>query len=303
MLKKIIKAIDENVFHVAMQNVLSLRLLGNKLHGDSLEFVLETLINRKTDYCAFHVGKNYFRKGMDFDIIISEKQDNLDNYLEYMDDMIIEKSPKANLVKAIADKYDLPYKNIKQAKLDINELLSKRIIKLDNVFPVSLKNYGKGPLQLFTNSTGDLIDAALDKVTDENEIEHLDLDLLDTDAFQKIKLKESYNISVIYDEKNMTYSVLFIDFKKLLSKVTNIVYSPRIQKKKSFTYKIVKFYDVDDYLFEVRYGKKDANALQRGLWTNINHINLELFDNLLINKPYNYDEEFLEKYKLMVSGL
>lgn len=34
------------------------------------------------------------------------------------------------------------------------------------------------------------------------------------------------------------------------------------------THPVIQFFNDDNYIFEIRYGGKTANALQRGLWTN-----------------------------------
>jgi len=58
---------------------------------------------------------------------------------------------------------------------------------------------------------------------------------------------------------------MIYDFNLVKSQVNRI---EKVFPQGARKYPIYKFMHNDNYLFEVRYGGKNANALQRGVWTN-----------------------------------
>ena len=66
-------------------------------------------------------------------------------------------------------------------------------------------------------------------------------------------------------------NIMIYNFDLIKSKINKI---EKILPHGVRKYPIYKFMDdKDNYLFEVRYGGKDANALQRGIWTHTKHAN------------------------------
>lgn len=84
-------------------------------------------------------------------------------------------------------------------------------------------------------------------------------------------------LPLIYREKKMQCNIMVFDFAKAKEEAAKIVYvnigekfvpHRGIVKEKGRLYPIFMFLNKnDEYLCEVRYGAKAANALQRGLWT------------------------------------
>lgn len=129
--------------------------------------------------------------------------------------------------------------------------------------PISIKAYGVGPLQLSTDKEH----AIFPFLESFNKLEIIDSNTINTilnyEAFSSI-----FNINVlplIYNEDNNTCNIMVFNndlIKKKICKIKKIL--PGGKRK----YPIYVFLDNNDnYLFEVRYGGKDANALQRGVWT------------------------------------
>lgn len=149
-----------------------------------------------------------------------------------------------------------------------SKIQEEDIVVFDNTnneeIPISIKAYGTGYLQLSTDKEYTLF-PYLESfnsivIQDKTIIE----EILNNPIFSSI-----FKINVlplIYNENDNTCNILVFDFnntKKQVNKIEKILPSGRRK------YPIYKFLDNDDnYLFEVRYGGKDANALQRGLWTN-----------------------------------
>ena len=138
-----------------------------------------------------------------------------------------------------------------------NEITGKK-------FPVSLKAYGIGPLQLSTDPESKMFSLLKSKkqkkIKNKKEIENLVKNKIFT-SFSGINL-----LPLIYEEKKKKCNILVFDFKKALDSVSSIEY---IKEGKGRKYPIFRFFDSKKaYIFEVRYGGKDANALQRGLWSN-----------------------------------
>ena len=195
-----------------LSNIFTMRLIGNKTHGDLAEIAISEFINQYMyDFRSTHVGKDLFRaKSQEEDIKIT------------------------------------------------NEITKSE-------FPVSLKAYGDGPLQLSTDKTFSMFPLLEkekkvgDQIVDEKRIKKL----LDSRAFSDFG--EINVLPLIYDEKSKRCNILVFDYGLARESITRIV---RAESGRGRKHPVYKFYDTnDDYICEVRYGDAAANALQRGLWT------------------------------------
>lgn len=213
-----------------LSNIFTMRLIGNKTHGDLAEIGIAEFINQfMYDFKSIHVGKDLFRA--------KEKEEDI---------MIINEVTKAE-------------------------------------FPVSLKAYGDGPLQLSTDSQQKMF-PYLEKqgrdITDKNKIDEI---------FASPSFADFNNINVmplIYNEKKKQCNIMVFDHDKARKETARIFYVGPEQsfsgKKsgKSRMHPIFMFLDKDNnYICEVRYGGASANALQRGLWTQTKNA-LPYFDSL-----------------------
>ena len=192
-----------------LSNIFTMRLIGNKTHGDLAEIAIAEFINQYMyDYKSVHVGKDLYRaKSKEEDIRI------------------------------------------------INELTKDE-------FPLSLKAYGVGPLQLSTDKNFLMfprLEQEGDEITDPVTIREIFKDDAFSD-FDKINV-----LPLIYDEKAKQCNIMAFDFDaaKVQTAVIRLEESGRGRK-----HPVYKFYDDEGaYICEVRYGGPSANALQRGLWT------------------------------------
>lgn len=129
-------------------------------------------------------------------------------------------------------------------------------------FPVSLKAYGDGPLQLSTDKHfrmfprlerehGDIVEPAQVRVIFEDPAfsDFTDINVL----------------PLIYNEKSQRCNILVFDYERAKNETARIV---REDKGSGRKHPVYRFYDSSaNYICEVRYGGATANALQRGLWT------------------------------------
>jgi len=213
-----------------LSNIFTMRLIGNKTHGDLAEIGIAEFINQfMYDFKSIHVGKDLFRA--------KEREEDI---------MIINEVTKAE-------------------------------------FPVSLKAYGDGPLQLSTDSEQKMF-PYLEKqgrdITDRKKIEEI---------FTSPAFADFNNINVmplIYNEKKKQCNIMVFDHEKARKETARIFYVGPEQsfsgKKsgKSRMHPIFMFLNKDNnYICEVRYGGASANALQRGLWTQTKNA-LPYFDSL-----------------------
>jgi hypothetical protein len=191
-------------------NIFTMRLIGNKTHGDLAEIAIAEFINQYMyDFRSIHVGKDLFRaKSQEEDIVI------------------------------------------------INEITAAK-------FPVSLKAYGIGPLQLSTDKEFRMFP----------RLEQEGTDLIERNKAQEILKDPAFAdfgdinvLPLIYDEKQSRCNILIFDFDQAAREVTRI---DRIEAgKRGRKHPIYRFSNsFGDYICEVRYGDATANALQRGLWT------------------------------------
>jgi hypothetical protein len=150
-------------------------------------------------------------------------------------------------------------------------------------FPVSLKAYGDGPLQLSTDSDQKMfpyLESQGKDITDRNKI----VAIFKSDAF-----KDFLNVNVmplIYNESIKQCNIMIFDHEKAMRETARIIY---IDKGESFSgrsqgkgrkHPIFMFLDEQDkYICEVRYGGASANALQRGLWTHTRNA-ISFFDSI-----------------------
>ena len=194
---------------ITLSNIFTMRLIGNKTHGDLAEIGIAEFINQYMyDFQSVHVGKDLYRA--------------------------------------------------KSHEEDIN--IINEITKAE--FPVSLKAYGDGPLQLSTDKNFRMFP----------RLEREDGDIIGQRAvqtvFQDPAFTEFRNINVlplIYDEKNQRCNILVFDYDRAQQQTVRI---SRQEGGRGRKHPVYRFYDsVGDYVCEVRYGDATANALQRGLWT------------------------------------
>ena len=161
----------------------------------------------------------------------------------------------------------------------INEITKKE-------FPVSLKAYGQGPLQLSTDKNS-LMFSLLEKQPKENIGNRKTIQKIFSNkafsSFQDINL-----LPLIYDEKNQKCNILVFDYKKAQKNASQIIFEKSGRGRK---HPVFRFYDAGKkYICEVRYGGKEANALQRGLWTDTKK-GLKYFDSVTgdwINYSHNF---------------
>ncbi|MCK4386649.1 MAG: hypothetical protein KAV41_01005 [Candidatus Pacebacteria bacterium] len=205
-----------------LSNIFTMRLIGNKTHGDLAEIGMVEFINQfMYDFRSMHVGKDKFRAK------------------EHEEDIVI-----------------------------INEITKAE-------FPVSLKAYGDGPLQLSTDSRQKLFPFLVLQGRDIKDKKQIG-------QIFKAKEFEDFNainiMPLIYDEKNQRCNIMIFDHKKAIRKTQRIIFVGKnkkfdfskqsVIKRKGRKHPIFMFIDSDgNYICEVRYGGASANALQRGLWT------------------------------------
>lgn len=205
---------------LTLSNIFTMRLIGNKPHGDLAEIAIAEFVNQYMyDFRSIHVGKDLYRaKSKEEDITI------------------------------------------------INELTKDQ-------FPVSLKAYGDGPLQLSTDKNC-LMFRTLSEAGEIERPEQVQAVLghLAFSSFSDINV-----LPLIYDEKRQRCNILVFDYGTALTQTAKIV---RVHEGRGRKHPVFRFLDVQgDYICEVRYGDAAANALQRGLWTHTRNA-LKHFDSL-----------------------
>ena len=202
-----------------LSNIFTMRLIGNKTHGDLAEIGMAEFVNQfMYDFRSRHVGKDLFRAK------------------EHEEDIVI-----------------------------ISEITKTE-------FPVSLKAYGDGPLQLSTDSNQKMFPYLVKQGRDIKDKKKI------SDIFKSQAFSDFNNINVmplIYREENKQCNIMIFDHEKAIKETVRILY---IGPGQSFKNKkmgkprmhpIFMFLDKNSgYICEVRYGGASANALQRGLWTN-----------------------------------
>lgn len=212
---------NPNLITTTLGNIFTMRLVGNKTHGDLAEIAIAEFINQYMyDFRSTHVGKDLYRaKSREEDIKV------------------------------------------------INEMTSVE-------FPVSLKAYGDGPLQLSTDKNFRMF-PRLEQEGSEVKGRQAVRKILQDSAFTEFR---SVNVlPLVYDEKKQRCNILVFDYDRALSETVRLVKEDR---KKGRKHPVYRFYDTSGgYVCEVRYGGTAANALQRGLWTHTKN-GLKYFDSL-----------------------
>jgi hypothetical protein len=227
---KLLASKEKHLLVNTLSNIFTMRLVGNKTHGDLAEIGIAEFINQfMYDFKSIHVGKDLFRaKEREEDIVI------------------------------------------------INELSNEQ-------FPVSLKAYGNGPLQLSTDSDQKMfpyLETQGHDITNQNQIKSI----FKSDAFS-----DFLNVNVmplIYSEEIKQCNIMIFDHDKAMRETVRIKYigqgesfEDRSQGKRR-KHPVFMFLDKDqNYICEVRYGGASANALQRGLWTHTKNA-LRFFDSI-----------------------
>ena len=206
-----------------LSNIFTMRLIGNKTHGDMAEIGIAEFVHQFMDgYDSRHVGKDLFRA--------KEHEEDI---------LVIDKGTETSI-------------------------------------PISLKAYGNGPLQLSTDKEARLFPELKrheNDITDPDEI----ASIFKTPAFEG--LFQVNVLALIYREKAAECNIMVFDFEKMKDRTRRIIFVPQNQKfspntkglvpSKGRTHPIYMFLDEEgNYICEVRYGAADANALQRGFWTN-----------------------------------
>lgn len=206
-----------------LSNIFTMRLVGNKTHGDLAEIAITEFINQfMYDFKSEHVGKDRFRSK------------------EHEEDIEI-----------------------------INEITKAK-------FPVSLKAYGVGPLQLSTDKTAQMygqLQAGAEEIVDKAGIEDC------WNALVAADLRKKNILALIYDEKKKSKKFNILAFDEETAK-TSVVKIQKVAEGGRRIHPVYRFLDSDGiWICEVRYGSGTANALQRGLWSHTQN-GLKYFESL-----------------------
>lgn len=218
---KLLSSKRPDLITTTLGNIFTMRLIGNKTHGDMGEIAIAEFINQYMyDFRSIHVGKDLYRaKSKEEDIQV------------------------------------------------INEMTKAE-------FPVSLKAYGDGPLQLSTDKNFRMFP----------RLEREGAEVKGQAAVQKILKDPAFAefghvnvLPLIYDEKKQRCNILVFDYNRAVSETIRIT---REDGRGGRKHPVYRFYDAgEDYICEVRYGGAAANALQRGLWTHTRK-GLKYFDSV-----------------------
>ncbi len=242
-----------------LSNIFTMRLIGNKTHGDLAEIAIAEFINQfMYDFKSLHVGKDLFRaKEREEDISIT------------------------------------------------NEITNES-------FPVSLKAYGDGPLQLSTDKNFQMFP----------KLKEIGSEIIGTrlsEVWHDPVFSEFGTMNIlplIYNEKKQQCNILVFDSIKARDSVYRITLESAdaapsgANKGRGRKHPCFRFYDSNgDYICEVRYGGANANALQRGLWTHTknglkyfnsitngwisyshNHVLVKMFSHALISTSKGHTE-------------
>lgn len=266
---------NPDIINMTLSNIFTMRLIGNKTHGDLAEIAIAEFINQYMyDFKSTHVGKDLYRaKSKEEDITIT------------------------------------------------NELT-------EETFPVSLKAYGDGPLQLSTDKNFKMfprLELEGDIIEGHDKIRELLADPVFSD-FHGINV-----LPLIYDEKKQRCNIMVFDYYKAVNETVKIVREGEGVggKGRGRKHPVYRFYDKNgSYICEVRYGNAAANALQRGLWTHTkngknyfnsvtngwidyshNKVIVKLFSHALVSSSGGHEnalniiKEDIERIKRTIGGL
>ena len=163
---KLLVSKHPNLITMTLSNIFTMRLIGNKTHGDLAEIAIAEFVNQYMyDFRSIHVGKDLYRaKSKEEDIKI------------------------------------------------INEITKAE-------FPVSLKAYGDGPLQLSTDKNS-LMFRTLSEAGEMNTPEQVKatFDHLAFSSFAEINV-----LPLIYDEKRQRCNILVFDFDSARAQTKRII--------------------------------------------------------------------------------
>ena len=261
---KLLVSKNPSLITMALSNIFTMRLIGNKTHGDLAEIAIAEFINQYMyDFRSVHVGKDLYRaKTKEEDITV------------------------------------------------INEMTAAE-------FPVSLKAYGDGPLQLSTDKGFTMFP----------RLEREGLEVRGTDAVQRVLADSAFAafqeinvLPLIYDERQQRCNILVFDYQQAMTETERIVrINPGAGGRKFPVYQFRNA--AGGYICEVRYGGPAANALQRGLWTHTrngrpyfdsitggwidyspNHLLVDLFSHALVSSDVGH-RAALEKVREDIAAL
>src|SRR5579872_3181308 len=181
-----------NLITLTLSNIFTMRLIGNKTHGDLAEIAIAEFVNQYMyDFRSVHVGKDLYRaKSKEEDIKI------------------------------------------------INEITKTE-------FPVSLKAYGDGPLQLSTDKNSQMF-RMLSEAGEMETPEQVKavFDHLAFSSFTEINV-----LPLIYDEKRQRCDILVFDYNTARAQTAKIV---RRSEGRGRKHPIFLFLDSEgDYICEV----------------------------------------------------
>lgn len=207
---RLLIAKNPNLITMTLSNIFTMRLIGNKTHGDLAEIAISEFINQYMyDFSSVHVGKDLYRaKSQEEDIKV------------------------------------------------INEISRDEM-------PISLKAYGEGPLQLFTDKSFTMFPRLMQEGVDVIDKPDAIFAIFDDPAF--MAFSDINVMPLIYDEKQQKCNILVFDYTGAKQKTARIEKTSRGRGRKHTVFRFLD--DEDGYICEVRYGDATANALQRGLWT------------------------------------
>jgi hypothetical protein len=218
---KLLISKNPTLITTTLSNIFTMRLIGNKTHGDLAEIGIAEFINQYMyDFRSIHVGKDLFRA--------------------------------------------------KEHEEDIQ--VTNEMTKAE--FPISLKAYGDGPLQLSTDKNSAMFETltAHGKSIDDKRIIGQILDSAAFSDFWKINV-----LPLIYNEQNKVCNILVFSYKRARAAMSRIDY---LGEGRGRTHPVYRFFDSKgEFVCEVRYGGRTANALQRGLWTHTKNA-LPYFDSV-----------------------
>ena len=193
-----------------LSNIFTMRLIGNKTHGDLAEIAMAEFINQYMyDFTSLHVGKDLYRK------------------------------------------------KTKEEDITVTNEMTKE------TFPISLKAYGDGPLQLSTDKSFGMFPRLEQEGHEVRGAKAVRYVLRDS-AFADFH--DTNVLPLIYNENTGRCNIMVYDYQRAFD---NTVVIRRLESGQGRKHPVYRFYDHSaDYVCEVRYGGASANALQRGLWTN-----------------------------------
>ena len=182
---KLLISKNPNLITTTLSNIFTMRLIGNKTHGDLAEIAIAEFINQYMyDFKSVHVGKDLYRAK------------------EHEEDIKI-----------------------------INEITKAE-------FPVSLKAYGDGPLQLSTDKTFQMfprLEAIGTLIQNKEDIARIWAD----PAFSEFSTMNV--LPLIYDEKRQRCNILVFNSERAMASVARVAYE---EKGRGRIHPVFRFYDM-----------------------------------------------------------